>query len=196
MKSAKQIMEEYHISAITLMNWRNTWKIKYKKITRKTFLYDDSEIIWETNIERKSVYYARVSTTKQSEDLKEQIKLLKKFMINDWVKTIDWYSEIVSWINEDRKELKNLLSEVKEWKIDKIYITYEDRLSRFGFWYLQYFCHLFNTKIIVIMNEETDSQNEIANDLISIIHHYSMKLYSNRRKKFNEIKWILWDIWQ
>ena len=53
---------------------------------------------------------------------------------------------------------------------------------------------LFNTKIFVIDDhEETNKtfQDELTEDLISIIHHFSMKLYSNRRKKFKDIENIL-----
>ena len=43
------------------------------------------------------------------------------------------------------------------------------------------------------MNEETNNnfQTELTNDLISIIHHFSMKLYSTRRNKLKDIEKIL-----
>ena len=52
----------------------------------------------------------------------------------------------------------------------------------------------YETEIIVIDNFENSNQtfqDELTNDLISIIHHYSMKLYSNRRQKFKEIEKML-----
>ena len=47
-----------------------------------------------------------------------------------------------------------------------------------------------NTKIIILNNviNEKNFQQEIIEDLISIIHHFSMKMYSNKRKQLNEIK--------
>lgn len=50
------------------------------------------------------------------------------------------------------------------------------------------------TEIIVLDNNEDtneDYKNELVEDLISIIHRYSNKLYSNRRKELKEIEKIL-----
>ena len=41
------------------------------------------------------------------------------------------------------------------------------------------------------MNNKIDEENyekELTEDLISIIHHFSMKMYSNRRKQLKEIE--------
>ena len=35
---------------------------------------------------------------------------------------------------------------------------------------------------------DKNMENELTKDLISIIHYYSMRIYTNRRKKFKEIK--------
>ena len=47
--------------------------------------------------------------------------------------------------------------------------------------------------IILDNNEDTnkDYKTELCEDLISIIHHYSTKLYSNRGKELKEIEKIL-----
>ena len=37
-------------------------------------------------------------------------------------------------------------------------------------------------------------EEELTNDLVSIIHYYSMRIYTNRRKKFKEIKKNLEEI--
>lgn len=97
-------------------------------------------------------------------------------------------------MNENRKEFNILIDEVLSGNIDKIYIMFKDRLTRFGFDYFKQIFSKYNTEIIVIDNFENSNQtfqDELTNDLISIIHHYSMKLYSNRRQKFKEIEKIL-----
>ena len=73
---------------------------------------------------------------------------------------------------------------------DRKYKVYEnkDRLCRFGFELFETFCKQFNTNIIVVSNEDNKSyEKELNDDLISIIHYFSMKSYSNRRK-LNKIK--------
>lgn len=97
--------------------------------------------------------------------------------------------DIASGMNENRNNFNHLLSLVFENKVNTIYISYKDRLTRFGFDYFKNIFNKFNTKIEILnLTDESSFQNELTNDLISIIHHFSMKLYSNRRKKFKEIQ--------
>ena len=75
-------------------------------------------------------------------------------------------------------------------KVDTVYILFKDRLTRFGFDYIKNICEMFNTKIEILDNDEfrnKDNEKELTEDLIAIMHHYSMKVY-NRRKIFNKIK--------
>ena len=68
---------------------------------------------------------------------------------------------------------------------DKIYIEYKDRLLRIGFDDFERICKFFGTKIVILDNTDGDKskQQEITEDLISIIHHFSMRIYSNRKRK-------------
>jgi predicted site-specific integrase-resolvase len=76
-------------------------------------------------------------------------------------------------------------------EIDTIIIENKDRLCRFGFELFENLCKCFNTKIIVTSNiEDKTYEQELTEDLISIIHYFSMKSYSNRRK-LNKAKEIL-----
>ena len=97
-------------------------------------------------------------------------------------------------MNENRKELNILIDEVISGNIDTVYISFKDRLARFGFDYFKNLFAKFNTEIKILDNFEESNKNfqkELTEDLISIIHHFSMKLYSNRRKKFKDIEAIL-----
>ena len=75
-------------------------------------------------------------------------------------------------------------------KIDRIFILYKDRLTRCGFNYIETICNHFNTKIVVLSKEKEDKsiQEELAEDIISIIHSFSSKLYGMRKKVKEEIE--------
>ena len=76
-------------------------------------------------------------------------------------------------------------------EINTIYISFKDRLSRFGFNYIENICSKFGTKIEILDDDNfrnKDMEKELTEDLIAIIHYYSMKVYNGRRKKFNKIK--------
>lgn len=190
-KEAKQIL---HISPATLFQWKEAGIIKYKSLTKRKFLYDIDSIDPNICHSKKNVIYARVSNTKQKQDLDKQIEIIKSYMLAKGIKPDNIYSDIASGMNENRSSFNLLISDVINNKIDTIYITYKDRLTRFGFDYFRNIFSKFGTKIEVLDNkEETNSnfQTELTNDLISIIHHFSMKLYSNRRKKLKEIENII-----
>ncbi len=72
---------------------------------------------------------------------------------------------------------------VIQYKVSKVFITYKDRLSRIGFGMFRHLFQEFGCQIEVIHesgNEKLDSQ-EIFEEIITLIHCFSMKHYSKRR---------------
>ena len=150
--------------------------IKY--LRSSNLLYEDDNKI--------DLIYARVSTNEQKNrgDLDRQIDYIIREIIAKNPKNLKVFSEVGSGLNDNRTELKKLLDMVMNDEIDRIFILYKDRLTRFGFNYLEQICNKFGTEIIVILEEiqEKSIQEELAEDIISIIHSFSSKLYGMRNK--------------
>ena len=150
--------------------------IKY--LRSSNLLYEDDNKI--------DLIYARVSTNEQKNrgDLDRQIDYITREIIAKNPKNLKVFSEVGSGLNDNRKELKKLLDMVMNDEVDRIFILYKDRLTRFGFNYLEQICNKFGTEIIVISEEiqEKSIQEELAEDIISIIHSFSGKLYGTRNK--------------
>lgn len=186
--SSKEFRQKYKISSATL--WRRVHhnKIKTKQLYGITYYLDENFV--ENNIEKRlNIIYCRVSNTKQSDDLKRQETILREYCVSNGIIPDQIIKDIASGMSENRNGLKQLIQLVKENKVDKIYISYKDRLTRFGFDYFKYFFSLFNTEIIIVnLTQEEDFQQELTQDFISILHHFSMKLYSNRRKELKQLK--------
>lgn len=195
--TAKEFTQHFHISNATLFLWRKTNKIRFKQLSARKILYDIDSLDDDQNSvseKRMNVVYARVSCTNQKEQLEKQIEIIKGYMMSNGVKVDKVYSDIGSGMNGGRINLNIMLEDIHNLKIDTVYISYKDRLTRFGFDYLRNMFNLCGTKIVILDttdSENVDFKNELANDLISIIHHYSMKLYSNRRKQLKEIETII-----
>ena len=194
--SAKEARDYFQIGGNTLKVWKDKGKLKYKRFTNRKILYDiDSFTDTVTNYDiRKNVIYARVSNTKQKYDLEHQIETIKNYMLSNGIEANVIYSEIASGMNENRKEFNLMLREIFAGNVDKVFISYKDRLTRFGFDYFKNIFSEFGVEIVVLDElEETNSdfQKELVNDLISIIHNFSMKLYSNRRQKLKEIEKLI-----
>ena len=181
--TAKEARNQLGISSQTLNTYRRKNKIDFIEINSRKFLYDISRLVLDIPKLKKNVVYARVSNTKQEEDLDKQIKILSEFMVTKGLIVDYVFSDVASGMNEDRKGFNKLVKEVTEGYIDTIYISYKDRLTRFGYGYIEKWFSLYGAKIVYInFTKEEDFQTELTEDLISIIHHFSMKMYSNRRK--------------
>ena len=96
-------------------------------------------------------------------------------------------TDIASGMNEERTNFNKLLQLVVTDKINKVYISYKDRLTRFGFGYFEQIFKMYGTEIVIMnLTDESSFQQELTEDLVSVIHHFSMKMYSNRRKILKE----------
>ena len=74
-----------------------------------------------------------------------------------------------------------------EQKVKTIVITHKDRFIRFGYEWFERFCMKYNTEILVVNNESLSPQAELVQDIISILHVFSCRLYGLRKYK-NQIK--------
>ena len=192
-KEAKNILK---INATTLKSWKDKGILSYKKLSDKKILYDIDSVLKDSDMadNRLNVIYARVSNTKQHNDLLNQIELVKSYCITNGIKISKVYQDIASGMNENRKDFNILINDVISGKIKNIYISFKDRLTRFGFDYFKNLFQKYNVNIIILDELEESNktfQDELTEDLISIIHHFSIKLDSNRRKKLKEIEKIL-----
>lgn len=186
---ADKVLKLLKISRVTLCNYTKTGKIKATKLPSGHYDYDiDSvyELIGKRNkTKRVNVLYCRVSTPKQKKDLENQKKTLEEFCAKNGLTISNIYEDIGSGINFDRKGLSELILKVINHEVSKVIITYKDRLSRMSFDLFKNLFEEFNCEIIVL-NEIDDPkiiEKEIFKEIVDMIHCFSMKLYSSRRKE-------------
>jgi predicted site-specific integrase-resolvase len=140
---------------------------------------------------RYDALYARVSTQAQSKrgDLDTQINTLLTYCATQNPINLQVYKDVGSGLNDKRKGLTKLIQDIENNQINRLFITYKDRLTRFGFNYLFEICKAHNTNIIQISNEviTKTTQEELAEDLCAIIHSFSGKLYGLRKSQIKDI---------
>lgn len=186
---ADKVLKLLKISRVTLCNYAKTGKIKATKLPSGHYDYDiDSvyELIGKRNkTKRVNVLYCRVSTPKQKKDLENQKKTLEEFCAKNGLTISNVYEDIGSGINFDRKGLSELIFKVINHEVSKVIITYKDRLSRISFDLFKNLFEEFNCEIVVL-NEIDDAkiiEKEIFKEIVDMIHCFSMRLYSSRRKE-------------
>ena len=189
----KDVLRILNITRPTLTKYVKNGTISVTELPNGRYEYSEDDVYKFLNkdCKRKTVIYARVSTNKQKKDLQNQIDLLKQFCFINGYTINNIYSDIASGISfENRSDFFHMLDEIINGKVETVVITYKDRLSRIGFELFKHLFLRFNTKIIImseIGSSKLDSE-EIFEEIISLLHCYSMKLYSKRNKaKVKEI---------
>ena len=182
-------------STFTLYLRENEGKLKtYYTDTGRRF-YKREDVIEELDKKglllfdevKTDIVYGRVSTHKQKErgDLDRQISyILNQVALMNPI-DLEILSDVGSGLNDERKNFKKLLNKIMSGKINRVFILYKDRLTRFGFGQIETICKFFGTEIIVLSENDGDKtiEEELVEDIISIIHSFSGKLYGMRRKE-------------
>ena len=184
--TSKQFREKYNISPQYLYALKKNGKVKTKPFLGSQVLILDPE---SSDSDKSVCIYARVSTPKQKTDLENQIKFLRQYLVSKGLNPEYVYSDIASGMNEDRKGLNEMMNAIISGKISKVVISHKDRLTRFGFGYLKTIFSRYNTEIeIVNLEDEKSFQDELSEDLVATIHHFSMKFYGKRKNKCSELE--------
>ena len=124
-----------------------------------------------------------MSTRNQKDDLKNQVEFLKTFCNVKGIIVNQCIEDFGSGLNYNRKKWNKLLEDVMEQKIKTIVISSKDRFIRFGYDWFEKFCMKFNTSIIVVNNETLSPNEELVEDIISILNVFSCRLYGLRKYK-------------
>jgi len=120
--------------------------------------------------------YARVSLNKQKQDMERQIERITQFVNVQGISIDKIYKEVASGMNDKRKQLCAMLDK----KPTKIFVEHKDRLTRFGFNYLEILLNQMGCEVIV-MNKDRECENDLMKDLVSIITSFCCRLYGLRK---------------
>ncbi len=184
----KDFAELLGVSVKTLQRWdrKGTLKAYRTPTDRRYYTYDQYlqfKGIQNREDKRDIVIYARVSTRNQKDDLKNQVEFLRQFCNARGIIINQCIEDFGSGLNYNRKLWNKLLDEVMEQKIKTIIISSKDRFIRFGYDWFEKFCMKFNANIIVVNNETLSPNEELVQDIISILHVFSCRLYGLRKYK-------------
>lgn len=188
MKS-KEVLKLLQITRKTLSHYvKSNIVLTDSKINGHYIYNDDSvyKLIGKVKDKKQkiNISYSRVSTPTQKSQLKDQnTRILQSCASRNIVLDFQ-YEDIKSGMNSDRVGLLRVFEHIFRGEVELLVIENKDRLVRFGFELLEQSFKYFGTKILVLNDtiEDKTYEQELTEDLISIIHYFTMKSYSNRRK--------------
>lgn len=129
-------------------------------------------------VEKNTVIYCRVSNQSRKKEMKYQEERLLRFAEQNGYVVSKVYSEVASGMNDNRKQFWKMLDS----NPTTIIIENKDRLTRFGFNYLNKLLRKQGCSILVVNVEEED-EKDLMKDLVSIITSFCCRLYGLRRGK-------------
>jgi putative resolvase len=186
-----EVAKIFGVSYVAVKKWAYAGKIKYIKTPGGKYRYPESEVrrlLGEQMPKGKVAIYARVSLADQKEDLERQKQKLVEYAKSKGYQDIEVIEDIASGLNENRKGLNKLFNLVTEKQIEAVFITYKDRLTRFGFKYLETFFSSYGCRIEAIDSEEVkEPQQELVEDLIAIVTSFAGRIYGARSHKGRKV---------
>ena len=172
-----------------MQQWDRTGKLKaYRNPKTDRRYYTEEQIndflgIKKQSKDAKTVIYCRVSNVGQKDDLNNQTDFLRTFCNARGVIVNEVFTDIGSGLNYNRKNFNRIIDEAMNGKVKEVYITYKDRFIRFGYDWFENLLKKNGCSVIVVNNEALSPQEEMIQDLISIIHDFSSRINGLRKYK-------------
>jgi len=190
----------------TLQNWDRDGKIKIHRTPTNRRHVPESEILRILGIVNPDEYkytiaYGRVSSYDQKKkgDLDRQVDYMVERLTEKNYQNIKVVTDVGSGLNDHRKGLLKIMDMAKRGEVKSVAVTYRDRLTRFGFNYLEIYFASYDVNLIVLhhYSEDKSPQEELVEDLMSIIASFSGKLYGLRsgknKKVTKKVKGVILD---
>jgi predicted site-specific integrase-resolvase len=133
--------------------------------------------------DQKTVVYTRVSSQSQKPDLQNQREAIRLFCVQVGYEVDEWVDEIGSGLNYQRKQFNRLMQDIELGQVKRLIIAHKDRLVRFGFEWFAAFCERHGTHLLIVNGDSLSPEHELVQDLLSIVHVFSARLYGLRSYK-------------
>jgi len=173
------------VSVKTLQRWDNEDTLKAYRNPKGRRYYTYEQYLAFTGISSKTnkkiVIYTRVSTTNQKDDLNNQVEFLKNYANSKGLIINEIITDIGSGLNYTRKKWNDLINDCINQKVQTIIISNKDRFIRFGYDWFERFLLSYGVNIIIVNNNKLSPNEELIQDLISIIHIFSCKIYGLKK---------------
>lgn len=171
----KEYADKVGVSYMTAFRWYKAGKIKGYQMDTGTIIVTEHD---STDKPLKVAVYARVSSSENKSNLDSQADRLTAYCAAKGYQVAKVVKEVGSGINDSRQKLTELFNDDS---ITLIVVEHKDRLTRFGFNYIETLLGKQGRKVEVI--NLTDGKEDLMQDLISIIYSFSARMYGLRRAK-------------
>ena len=184
----KDVAEMLNVTVKTLQKWDRLGTLKAYRLKNNRRYYLETQVNdflgkEPTSVEGKTVIYARVSNHGQSDDLKGQIEFLENYAKTKDYQVDEVIKDIGSGLNYERKKWNKLLERINDGEITKVIVAHKDRFIRFGFNWFDRYLQKCGCTLEIVTNPIVSPHEEMIQDLVSIVHVFSCRIYGLRKYK-------------
>lgn len=187
-----QFAKKIGVSVSTLRRWDNEGILKARRTQTNHRYYTDEDIqgykeTKDSDKKKLTLVYCRVSSANQRNDLKSQQLVMEQFCLAKGLAVDEYLSEIGGGMNFKRPIFLDIIKKIENEEVTTLVIAHKDRLCRFGFEFFEYFAKEHGCNLIVVNQPSLSPQEEIVEDMLSIVHTFSGRLPGLEKHK-KEIK--------
>jgi len=179
-----QFAQRIGVSVKTLQRWDREGRLRPSRTPTNRRVYTDEHLYHvlprARATDRATVVYMRVSSQAQKPDLANQRTVLEQFCAARGLTVTQWVSEIGGGLNFKRTKFLALVDRIVTNQVAALVIAHNDRLVRFGFDLLSHLCRTHDCELLVMNTETLSPEQEMVQDLMTITHCFSARLYGLR----------------
>jgi predicted site-specific integrase-resolvase len=173
----REAADYFGVCLHTLRRWEQKgWINATRTPSGRARRYDLDSYIKTPRKVKRVVLYARVSSRGQKPDLERQIARLVNLYPGAEV-----VGEVGGGLNFKRPKFLALLERVRAGDVGTIVVAHRDRLCRFGFEFVEWYCYQYGCEVVVLDDTHLSPQQELVEDILTILHCFSSRLYGLRK---------------
>jgi putative resolvase len=166
-----QYAKQQGISYSTALRWWHQGAIRGYQAPSGTIIVETQSK--QAEADARIAIYARVSSSEQKENLERQAERLTQYCTLRGFRVVKLIKEIGSGVNDNRPQLLSLLSDPL---ITRVVVEHKDRLTRFGFRYIETLLAI-QGRTIEVVNPAENNTEDLLQDLASMIYSICARLY-------------------
>ena len=186
-----EVADLFQVSTKTIQKWDNKGILKFErsptnrrvlpKETLIEYLKSKNMFYEDETLSKRDVIYARVSSYEQQKqgELDRQVDYILSTRAD--LKNVLIFKEIKSIFDSKRKKLLKLIDMILNDEVNRIFITHKERLTRFGFEYIESICNHHNVEIVIMQSEQDNKsvEQELEKDIESLLDLLNKELSNN-----------------
>ncbi len=185
MYTPAQFAKRINVSVKTIQKWDRLGILPAKRTITNRRYYTDDDLAAALRLprvqkDRRTVVYCRVSSQAQKPDLVNQKSILEQYCHQQHIHVDEWIMEIGGGMNFKRKHFLRLVDQILAGEVERVVLAHQDRLARFAYSLLVHLCSTHHCQLVVMNTENVSPEQELVQDLITITHCFSSRLYGLR----------------